>query len=179
MPQWRVARLLRLRSSGAGVWPETVQDQVSKVSPVTASSPSLSNFFCFMRLFWNQTFTCVSLSCRVLATSSRLDRVRYLLKWNSFSSSVNCLVLKQVLGVAFAAWPSLQMLLPASIALRPGPTILNPQVMCILAGKRGPENCRQKDQWGDPQKKHKILLNKIIHAQSRTPDYSKTGEKYI
>ena len=138
------------------------------------SSPSLCNFFCFMRLFWNQTFTCVSLSCRALATSTRLARVRYLLKWNSFSSSVSCLVLKLVLGAPFTVgWPSVQMLLlllllllPAAstAAPRPDPTILNPQVMGILAGKRGAENSRQEDQWGRTQKQHKTLLNKIIHA---------------
>ncbi|TNN51622.1 hypothetical protein EYF80_038198 [Liparis tanakae] len=41
-------------------------------------------------------FTCVSLSSRLAATSTLLPRVRYLLKWNSFSSSVSCLVVKLV-----------------------------------------------------------------------------------
>jgi len=60
------------------------------------SSPSFSLFFCFIRRFWNQIFTCVSLSWREAAISTRLARVRYLLKWNSFSSSVSCLVVKLV-----------------------------------------------------------------------------------
>lgn len=61
-----------------------------------ADAPSRSRFFCFMRLFWNQIFTCVSLSSSVAAISTRRARVRYLLKWNSFSSSVSCRVLKLV-----------------------------------------------------------------------------------
>lgn len=40
--------------------------------------------------------TCVSLSCRALAISIRRARVKYLLKWNSFSNSVNCLFVKFV-----------------------------------------------------------------------------------
>lgn len=59
-------------------------------------SPSFSRFFCFMRRFWNQIFTWVSLSCRDAAISTLRARVRYLLKWNSFSSSVSCLVVKLV-----------------------------------------------------------------------------------
>lgn len=42
--------------------------------------PSFIRFFCFIRLFWNQIFTCVSLSCSAEAISMRLARVRYLLK---------------------------------------------------------------------------------------------------
>lgn len=152
-------------------------EQVSRVSacecgaagPGSGSSPSFCNFFCFMRLFWNQTFTCVSLSCRALATSTRLARVRYLLKWNSFSNSVSCLVLKLVLGAPLTmGWLSLQMLLlPASTAPNPEPTVLNPQVMCTLAGNRGHENSRQQDQWGHPQKKHKTFQNKLSTPISR------------
>ena len=58
--------------------------------------PSFSRFFCFIRRFWNQIFTWVSLSCRDAAISTLRARVRYLLKWNSFSSSVSCLVVKLV-----------------------------------------------------------------------------------
>lgn len=59
-------------------------------------APSRSRFFCFIRLFWNQIFTWVSLSSSVAAISTRRARVRYLLKWNSFSNSVSCRVLKLV-----------------------------------------------------------------------------------
>uniref|UniRef100_A0A6B0UBN0 Putative secreted protein n=1 Tax=Ixodes ricinus TaxID=34613 RepID=A0A6B0UBN0_IXORI len=58
--------------------------------------PSFMRFFCFMRRFWNQILTWVSLSCSAVAISMRRARVRYLLKWNSFSSSVSCLVVKLV-----------------------------------------------------------------------------------
>lgn len=61
-----------------------------------ALAPSLSRFFCFMRLFWNHIFTCVSFSSSVAAISTRRARVRYLLKWNSFSSSVSWRVVKLV-----------------------------------------------------------------------------------
>jgi len=40
--------------------------------------------------------TCVSLRPSAEAISMRLARVRYLLKWNSFSSSVSCLLVKFV-----------------------------------------------------------------------------------
>lgn len=40
--------------------------------------------------------TWVSFSCRAFAISIRLALVRYLLKWNSFSSSVSCLLVKFV-----------------------------------------------------------------------------------
>ena len=59
-------------------------------------SPSRSLFFCFILRFWNQILTWVSFSCNELAISMRRARVKYLLKWNSFSSSVSCLVLKFV-----------------------------------------------------------------------------------
>lgn len=68
-------------------------------------SPSFMRFFCFIRLFWNQILTCVSLSCSAAAISIRLARVRYLLKWNSFSNSVNCLVVKLVRPVLLAPRP--------------------------------------------------------------------------
>lgn len=41
-------------------------------------------------------FTWVSFSCNALAISIRRARVKYLLKWNSFSSSVSCLLVKFV-----------------------------------------------------------------------------------
>ncbi len=69
-----------------------------EISISPGKRPSRSSFFCFMRRFWNQIFTCVSLSWRLLAISVRRARVRYLLKWNSFSSSVSCLVVKLVRG---------------------------------------------------------------------------------
>lgn len=69
---------------------------VDTVGGSGAISPSFIRFFCFIRRFWNQIFTCVSLSCNAEAISMRLARVRYLLKWNSFSSSVSCLVVKLV-----------------------------------------------------------------------------------
>ena len=71
-------------------------------------SPSFIRFFCFIRRFWNQILTCVSLSCNAPAISMRRARVRYLLKWNSFSNSVNCLVEKFVLPVLLippGLWP--------------------------------------------------------------------------
>lgn len=40
----------------------------------------------------------------------RLARVRYLLKWNSFSSSVNCFVVKLVRPVLLAELPPLWLL---------------------------------------------------------------------
>ena len=70
-----------------------------------AEAPSLSRFFCFMRRFWNQIFTWVSFSSSVAAISTRRARVRYLLKWNSFSSSVSCRVLKFVRSALFCARP--------------------------------------------------------------------------
>lgn len=72
------------------------EEEEEEEERVVVDAPSLSRFFCFMRLFWNQIFTCVSLSSSVAAISTRRARVRYLLKWNSFSSSVNCRVLKLV-----------------------------------------------------------------------------------
>ena len=81
--------------------------------PVRAGSggirPSFMRFFCFIRLFWNHIFTWVSLSCRAPAISILRALVRYLLKWNSFSNSVNCLVVKLVLPVLLMppglGWP--------------------------------------------------------------------------
>ena len=51
--------------------------------------------------------TCVSFSWSAAAISILLALVRYLLKWNSFSSSVNCFVEKFVLPVLLIPppWP--------------------------------------------------------------------------
>lgn len=65
--------------------------------------PSFIRFFCFIRLFWNHILTCVSFNCNEVAISIRRARVRYLLKWNSFSNSVSCLVVKLVRPVLLAA----------------------------------------------------------------------------
>lgn len=51
---------------------------------------SLWSFFHFIRLFWNQILICLSERQRVWAISIRRRLVRYLLKWNSFSSSRTC-----------------------------------------------------------------------------------------
>lgn len=40
--------------------------------------------------------TCVSFNCSAFAISIRRARVKYLLKWNSFSNSVSCLLVKFV-----------------------------------------------------------------------------------
>lgn len=85
-------------------------------------SPSFIRFFCFIRRFWNQIFTCVSLSWRAAAISMRRARVRYLLKWNSFSSSVSCLVVKLVRPVLLA--PPLLGLAPPL----PQPGLLAPKL---------------------------------------------------
>lgn len=67
--------------------------------------PSFIRFFCFIRRFWNQILTWVSFSCNEVAISILLALVRYLLKWNSFSSSVSCFVVKLVLPVLFTPLP--------------------------------------------------------------------------
>lgn len=104
---------------------------------------SRRSFLCFMRRFWNQTLTCASLSCRVPATSTRLARVRYLLKWKSFSSFVSCLVLNDVLDGATAALRTL-----------PPPTGGLLGRRCRTGRSRAPvweTNGSKTDQWGDPQ----------------------------
>ena len=47
--------------------------------------------------------TCVSFNCNVLAISMRRARVKYRLKWNSFSNSVSCLLVKLVRPELFVA----------------------------------------------------------------------------
>lgn len=51
---------------------------------------SLWSFFHFILLFWNQILIWRSERQRVWAISMRRRLVRYLLKWNSFSSSKTC-----------------------------------------------------------------------------------------
>ena len=46
--------------------------------------------FHFIRLFWNQILIWFSVNLRSLEISSLLALVKYLLKWNSFSSSTSC-----------------------------------------------------------------------------------------
>lgn len=53
---------------------------------------------CFIRLFWNHTFTCLSVRSNRAAISTLLGRHRYLLKWNSFSSSSSCVLVYAVLS---------------------------------------------------------------------------------
>ena len=48
---------------------------------------SLLSFFHFIRRFWNQILICLSLKQREWAISILLLRVKYRLKWNSFSNS--------------------------------------------------------------------------------------------
>lgn len=48
---------------------------------------SLFSFFHFILRFWNQILICRSVRQRACAISIRRRRVRYRLKWNSFSSS--------------------------------------------------------------------------------------------
>lgn len=48
---------------------------------------SLLSFFHFILRFWNHIFICLSERQSEWAISIRLRRVRYRLKWNSFSSS--------------------------------------------------------------------------------------------
>lgn len=63
--------------------------------------PSFIRFFCFMRRFWNHIFTWVSFNCSADAISILRALVKYLLKWNSFSNSVSCLLVKLVLPLLF------------------------------------------------------------------------------
>ena len=51
---------------------------------------------CFIRLFWNHTLTCRSVRSNAPAISIRRGRHKYLLKWNSFSSSNNWLLVYAV-----------------------------------------------------------------------------------
>lgn len=83
----------------SALWPE--EQRVARL--IIGTVPSFSRFFCFILRFWNQILTCVSFSSRVAATSTLRALVKYLLKWNSFSSSVSCLVVKLV-RIMFC-WP--------------------------------------------------------------------------
>ena len=51
------------------------------------SAPVLVSFFAFILRFWNQILICLSVNPRVWAISILLLRVKYRLKWNSFSNS--------------------------------------------------------------------------------------------
>ena len=66
-------------------------------APGQAGSPSGGSRccvcrLCFMRRFWNHTLTCLSVRSNKAAISTRRGRHRYLLKWNSFSSSSSCVL---------------------------------------------------------------------------------------
>lgn len=106
--QFEVVRVSEVDEAGEGVHGDELDfsDDSSVFSSLPVgvagemgSNPSFSLFFCFILRFWNQIFTCVSLSCSEAAISTLLALVKYLLKWNSFSSSVSCLVVKLVLTV--------------------------------------------------------------------------------
>lgn len=53
---------------------------------------------CFIRRFWNQTLTCRSVRSNRAAISTLRGRHRYLLKWNSFSSSSSWVLVYAVLS---------------------------------------------------------------------------------
>lgn len=99
------------QESEGGEAPGEEELELSALSPeeqrlarfTSGAVPSFSRFFCFILRFWNQILTCVSFSSSVAATSTLRALVRYLLKWNSFSSSVSCLVVKLV-RIIFC-WP--------------------------------------------------------------------------
>lgn len=91
--------LFSLEPMVCSTWRLLVGDPVELSAVITR--PSFSLFFCFILLFWNQIFTCVSFSCKAEAISILLALVKYLLKWNSFSNSVSCLLVKFVLPVLF------------------------------------------------------------------------------
>ncbi len=88
---------------GDGELPLLPSSDGLRFPPLQTSAFSLSRFFSFILRFWNQIFTCVSFSFNWLAISKRRARVRYLFVWNSFSSSVNCFVLKFVRFVPAAS----------------------------------------------------------------------------
>lgn len=62
------------------------------------------SFFAFIRRFWNQILICRSVKPSECAISIRRRRVRYRLKWNSFSSS-NVWYRVYVCRVLFGPWP--------------------------------------------------------------------------
>ena len=76
--------------------------------------PSFIRFFCFILRFWNQILTCISFSSSADAISIRRARVRYLLKWNSFSNSVSFFVEKAVRPeLLWPCWFGLPKLCPS------------------------------------------------------------------
>ena len=69
--------------TASDLWPGPPEDR-----PLVLGS--LWSFFHFILRFWNQILICLSDRHSVCAISMRRLRVRYLLKWNSFSSSKAC-----------------------------------------------------------------------------------------
>lgn len=68
-------------------WGEVGGLILSGSSPEPGSPFVLFSFFHFIRLFWNHILICLSVRHNAWAISIRLLRVRYRLKWNSFSNS--------------------------------------------------------------------------------------------
>ena len=52
----------------------------------------------FVRLFWNQVFTCASVILRALASADLSAEARYFCLWNLFSSSMICNLENEVRG---------------------------------------------------------------------------------
>lgn len=102
---WLCWNCLSLSRRVAGTLPPaSCSNSSSGSSSRQAYFPSLSRFslqwvclLCFILLFWNHTFTCFSVKSSKAAISTRLGLHRYLLKWNSFSSSRSCVLVYAVL----------------------------------------------------------------------------------
>lgn len=52
----------------------------------------------FVRLFWNQVFTCASVIFSDFANAARSADAKYFCLWKRFSSSAICSLVKLVLG---------------------------------------------------------------------------------
>lgn len=63
-----------------------------------------SCFLCFMRRFWNQVFTCVSLSPKAVASSTRSGVDRYRCPSNRFSRPDSCGSLNTVRAFLRRQW---------------------------------------------------------------------------
>lgn len=61
------------------------------------------------QLLFFRILTCVSFNCNALAISIRRALVKYLLKWNSFSNSVNCLFVKFVRAELLLLFNSIEL----------------------------------------------------------------------